>query len=71
MCKVNAKLKSNKIYEKKMETVLTRAKLYNLQEYRIDKKGEKKNRDYIIFRNVHIRKAYPQIDYCSLVNLNC
>lgn len=42
MCKVNAKLKSNKIYEKKMETVLTRAKLYNLQEYRIDKKGEKK-----------------------------
>ena len=27
MCKVNAKLKSNKIYEKKTETVLTRGKL--------------------------------------------
>lgn len=41
MCKVNAKLKSNKIYEKKTETVLTRGKLQNLQEYRIDEKEKK------------------------------
>lgn len=41
MCKVNAKLKSNKNYENKTETVLTRGKLQNLQEYRIDEKEKK------------------------------
>jgi len=59
MCKVNAKLKSNKIYEKKMETVLAHVQNYGIYKNTESTKRRKKKSDCIILRNVRIRKAYP------------
>lgn len=42
MCKVNAKLKSNKIYEKKMETVLPHVQNYGIYKNTESTKRRKK-----------------------------